>query len=109
MSKQDYTAVSGPGWVDVKKAIDHIEHTFMGKITVTIELHHKKGAEPYIFVNSAFRTAGEYPNGVIRTAASTKWTDREFKTVTAIIYSQALRIDNWLTKEQENAERQAHF
>lgn len=109
MSKQDYTAEHGPGWIDVRKCMDHIEGTFGGKITTTLELHRQKSVQPYIFVISEFRSLDEYPHGRVRTAAATKWMGNEYRTITALLYHQLLRIDNWLTCAQEDAERQAHF
>lgn len=109
MSKQDYTAENGPSWVDVKKCINHIEHEFNGKITITMELHHHKTNGEYMHVISEFRVLDEYPHGRVRTAKHTKWTAGLWRTVTALLYSQLLSIDNWLTNEKEEAEQRAMF
>lgn len=109
MSRQDYTAEHGPSWVDVRKCMDHIEGTFGGKITVTLELHRQKEKQPYIYVVSEFRTLEQYPHGRVRTASATKWLGNEFKTITALLYQQFLRMDHWLTSAEEDAARQAHF
>ena len=107
MSKQDYTAEYGPSWVDVDKCVNHIESTFGGKITITVELHNHRTNGQHWYVVSEFRTLEEYPHGKVRTAKATRWWRREWKTITALLYNQLLSIDNWLTNAQEQAERQA--
>lgn len=107
MSRQEYTAEHGPGWVDVEKAIDHVEHEFAGKVTCIVERHRRKGQEKVTLVKSEFRLLDEWPHGIIRVARQTWWDRREFKTVTAVLYNQVLGIDAWLTRAKEEAEKQA--
>lgn len=107
MSKQDYSAEHGPSWVDVEKCIDHIEGTFVGYVSISIERHQWKDKVYRTLVRCAFFTNNEGRGGKVRVARQVWWDRREFKTITAVLYNQLLQIDNWLTKEQEEAERQA--
>lgn len=107
MSRQDYTSEHGPGWIDVEKAWDHLEHTFNLRVDVRVQRHTFKGNVRRTLVVTEL--IGKDKNGadVVRTASRCWWDRREFKTVTAVLYYQALTCDAWLTRREEDAAGQA--
>lgn len=109
MSKQDYTSEQGPSWWDIERTIDELEAEWGGKFTVTIERHRSPKTGKYLHVATNFRVMEEYPTGKIRCGKHTRWDRRDFKTVTAVIYSHLLHLDNWLTQRRDEAERQTGF
>lgn len=109
MSRQDYTAEYGPGWMDVEKSWDHIEQEFLLKIVVTVQRHTMKGKERRTLVLTECVYTDEKGKEVTRVARRCWWDRREFKTITAVLYNQALACDAWLSNRQEEAEAQARL
>ena len=107
MSRQDYTAEHGPGWMDVEKAWDHIEHEFALKVDITVQRHTFKGKERRTLILTECVAKDAKGDDVVRVARRCWWDRREFKTITAVLYNQALACDAWLTNRQEEAETQA--
>ena len=109
MSKQDYTSEHGPGWVDVDKAIDHLESTFSVKVTLLVERHRMKGNEWRTLVKCECRAADEWPHGRIRVAKQFWWDRREYRTITAVWFNALMSCDSYLSQSGEDALKQAAF
>lgn len=107
MSKQDYTSEHGPSWIDVEKAWDHLKDTFNGEIRVTLQRHTKKGNVRDTLVLSEFCVKDGLGEERVRVARRVWWDRREFKSLPAVLYNQALACDAWLTNMQDAAEEQA--
>lgn len=107
MSRQDYTAEYGPGWMDVEKSWDHIEQEFNLRVAITIERHTAKGNVRRTLVVTEFNASTPQGGFVTRVARRCWWDRREFKTITAVLYNQALACDAWLTNQEAEAVKQA--
>jgi len=109
MPREQVTSDSGPSWNDVAELMREVEIEHSVECCHVIRVYRTSDGKLQLTVSSIALKPGSIKFNGIRSQRTARWDRREFKTITAVLYNHTLGVDNYLTKEREDAESQASF